>query len=393
MNTRAYEHMNTRTLEHFYFMVKMKQITIFLSIIFISHPFLFSQNNDLTPKYSNEFLAIGVGARALGMSNTQVAIVDDVTSGYWNPAGLMQINNNIQLMYLHTNYFAGIAKYDYGAVAVKINEPSRLGISVIRLGVDDIPNTLDLIDENGNIDYDRLSSFSIADYGFLFSYARKSPIEGLNYGGNLKVIYRSAGDFADAWGFGLDAGAQYFYKSWKFGAMARDVTSTFNAWSFNTETFEEIFIKTGNEIPENSLEIALPRLIVGASYTYKLFKSKYSLTPQQGKFAIIPEIDMDFTFDGMRNVLIKSDPISIDPHFGLELSYANFLYLRGGIGNIQEVTDIDGKKTKIIQPNMGIGIAIKNITIDYALTNIGDRAEGLYSNIFSIKFSVDKKAE
>lgn len=370
----------------------MKKAIFILLIILLFHSFLFSQDNDITPKYSNEFLAIGVGARALGMSNTQVAIANDVTSGYWNPAGLMQINNNIQLIYLHTNYFAGIAKYDYGSVAVKINEPSRLGISAIRLGVDDIPNTLDLVDDNGNIDYDRLKSFSIADYGFLFSYARLSEIDGLNYGANLKIIYRDAGEFANAWGFGFDIGVQYFYKSWQFGTMARDVTSTFNAWSFNTETFEETFIKTGNEVPENSLEITLPRLIVGAAYIYKIKTGKHSLSPQE-KFSIIPAIDMDFTFDGKRNVLIKTDLISIDPHFGLELSYAKFLYLRGGIGNIQEITNIDGKKVKIIQPNMGIGIAIKNITIDYALTNIGDRSEGLYSNIFSIKFAIDKKVE
>jgi hypothetical protein len=40
------------------------------------------------PKYSNEFLSIGVGARALGMSNSCVAGVNDVTSGYWNPQAL-----------------------------------------------------------------------------------------------------------------------------------------------------------------------------------------------------------------------------------------------------------------------------------------------------------------
>ena len=40
-------------------------------------------------KYSNEFLNIGVGGRALGMGNTQVSIVQDATAGYWNPAGLL----------------------------------------------------------------------------------------------------------------------------------------------------------------------------------------------------------------------------------------------------------------------------------------------------------------
>ena len=46
-----------------------------------------STAQDIAPKYSNEFLSIGVGASALGMSNSVVAGVDDVSSGYWNPVG------------------------------------------------------------------------------------------------------------------------------------------------------------------------------------------------------------------------------------------------------------------------------------------------------------------
>ena len=63
-------------------------------------------------KYSNEFLAIGVGGRSLGMSNACVATIDDVTSGYWNPAGLMGIESDLQIGLMHSEYFAGIAKYD-----------------------------------------------------------------------------------------------------------------------------------------------------------------------------------------------------------------------------------------------------------------------------------------
>ncbi|MDX5435732.1 MAG: hypothetical protein LPK03_00955, partial [Pontibacter sp.] len=44
-----------------------------------------------TPKYSNEFLNIGVGGRALGMGNVQSALATDATAGYWNPAGLLRL--------------------------------------------------------------------------------------------------------------------------------------------------------------------------------------------------------------------------------------------------------------------------------------------------------------
>ena len=63
-------------------------------------------------KYSNEFLSLGIGARGLSMANTMCAISDDVTSAYWNPAGLARMDKRYQLSLMHAEYFAGIAKYD-----------------------------------------------------------------------------------------------------------------------------------------------------------------------------------------------------------------------------------------------------------------------------------------
>ena len=217
-------------------------------LILATSQFGFSQ----APKYSNEFLAIGVGARSLGMSNTTVATVSDVTSTYWNPAGILSISNNLQIGVMHNEYFAGLANYDYGAVAAKIDDKSSFGISIYRFGVDNIPNTLELIDNDGNIRYDRIKSFSVADYAFMASYARKSDkYVGLRYGANIKIIRRVAGDFAAATGFGIDVGAQYTWQNWKFGFTGRDITTTFNFWSFNNTELEEVFMKiTGRSILE-----------------------------------------------------------------------------------------------------------------------------------------------
>ena len=150
----------------------MRRVIFIVLLLFTVN--LYSQSSR---KYSNEFLAIGVGARALGMSGSYVTSVNDVTSGYWNPAGLTQITKDFQIGLMHAEYFAGIAKYDYGAFAANIDSASAFGFSIVRFGVDDIPNTTQLIDADGNIDYDRISSFSAADYAFLFSYARKSKIK------------------------------------------------------------------------------------------------------------------------------------------------------------------------------------------------------------------------
>lgn len=332
-------------------------------------------------KYSNEFLAIGVGARAMALSKANVATVNDVTSGYWNPAGLMGLEKKYAVGLMHSEYFAGIAKYDYASFATKIDDESSVGFSYIRFGVDDIPNTIDLVDQNGNVNYDNITSFAAVDNAFILSYARALPVEGLTIGGNAKVIYRKVGDFAQAWGFGLDAGAQYIYKKWNFGATLRDVTSTFNAWSYslNQRTIE-VFQQTNNEIPENGLEITLPRLILGAG---RLFEIK--------KFGIQPEVNFDITTDGQRNTLIQSDPFSIDPYMGIELNWNKIVYLRSGLGNFQKIqAEVGSHKVTTFEPNIGVGLSFKGVTIDYALTDIGDNSVALYSNVFSLKVDFNK---
>ncbi len=333
------------------------------------------------PKYSNEFLAIGVGARGLGLSGAMSAVADDATAGYWNPAGLTRVKGNIQVALMHSEYFAGIAKYDYGSFATAIDATRTVGVSVIRFAVDDILDTTELIDKDGNIDYDRLKSFSSADNAFLISYAQKMKIEGLRIGGNVKIIHRKVGDYAKAWGFGLDLGAQLDRGKWCFAAVGKDITSTFNAWSYNTESLQEVFNQTGNEIPENGLEVTLPRLILGAAHKSALTK----------KITFQPSLDLDITFDGKRNVPVKTDVVSIDPKLGVEFSYDDFIFLRGGVGNIQKVENIDASTSTTVQPNIGVGLKLKNLTIDYALTNIGSGSGSLYSNVFSLRLAIFKK--
>lgn len=334
-----------------------------------------------TAKYSNEFLSIGVGARSLGMANASVANTTDVTSGYWNPAGLTYMQTEFDAALMHAEYFAGVAKYDYLAGSMKLDTSSYLGVSVIRFGVDDIPNTTDLIDGDGNIDYDRITKFSAADYAFLLSYARKTNIPNLSYGANIKIIYRNIGEFASAWGFGLDLGVQYKISDWKFGALARDITSTFNAWSFNEdELIVEVQDSTWNFAPDNSLELTLPRLILGVSRDFPVYK----------KFKGIAELNVDCTFDGKRHVLIEGDPVSIDPHLGIELNYNHIAFVRFGIGNFQREIDFNNKENFTSQLNFGIGIQFKGVSIDYALTDISDNSIALYSNVFSVRYSFDR---
>lgn len=357
----------------------MKQKAKLIIIFLISTLSLTAQ---IAPKYSNEFLAIGVGARSLGLGGSVIASVDDISSVYWNPAGLTQLNRQIEIGAMHSEYFAGISKYDFLGASYRLDEQSVVGISMIRFGVDDIPNTLDLFDSDGNIRYDRITSFSVADYAFMFSYAREMPIEGLAVGANIKLIRRNAGDFADAWGFGFDIAAMYEKNNWRFGANLRDATSTFNAWRFNQSLLRDVFEATGNEVPENGLEITMPRILLGAGHLFT-FKDV---------FTVYPEVSLSTTSDGMRNTLIKTNVISIDPAMGVELGYNNLVFARMGVSNFQKVPDFD--KTEVIswQPNIGVGINFQGLRIDYALTDIGDQSVALYSHIFSLSYTFNTDA-
>ena len=133
--------------------------------------------------YSNEFLTIGVDAAALGMSKAVVATANNVNAIYWNPAGLAGIED-YQGSLMHASYFAGIANYNYAAFAMPIDQKSALGFSVIRFGVDDILNTTELIDGDGNIDFNRVSLFSAADYAFNVAYARDLIFKDVKFGVN-----------------------------------------------------------------------------------------------------------------------------------------------------------------------------------------------------------------
>jgi hypothetical protein len=335
-------------------------------------------------KYSDEFLNIGAGARGMSMGNAQVASVSDGTAGYWNPAALADIRTSPQLNLMHAEYFAGIGKYDFANLVLPLKDNKRtLALTLLRFAVDDIPNTVFLVQPDGSIDFSNITTFSSADYAFLISLAQQVDWiknRKVNFGINAKIIYRQAGDFTKAWGFGFDAAVQVVGNRWKLGIVAKDVTTTFNAWSYNiNQEWREVFYATQNDIPSNSIELTAPQLIPGFCYDF----------PINRKINLLAEADFDITFDGRRNTVVSSNPISIDPRVGLELSYNNVFFVRAGINNFQQVLDdrdtTNHKEIWIYQPSIGAGFKIGDVQIDYAFTNLANQSNPLYTNVFSLK--------
>ncbi len=360
-----------------------QNLSICLLLLFFYPAIGFSQFR----KYSNEFLNIGAGARGLAMGNAQVASVNNATAGYWNPAGLTGVKDNINVSAMHAEYFAGIAKYEYAAIAIPVQDNKRtLGFSILRFAVDDIPNTLYLVEPDGSVNYGNIESFSSADYAFLFSFAqnlKETAKRKMSFGINAKIIYRNVGSFAHAWGFGFDAGVQMHGSNWHAGLVARDITTTFNAWAFKFNDKEkQVLYLTNNDIPVRSTELTAPRLVLGGGYDIKISKA----------VKLLIEANADLTFDGKRNTIISSNAVSVDPHIGLEAGYKSMFFVRAGITNFQRALadedTLNQKKVWIYQPSIGAGFKFKSFGLDYAFTNLANQSNPLYTHVFSIRFNI-----
>ncbi|MFK8055057.1 MAG: hypothetical protein AB8F78_02955 [Saprospiraceae bacterium] len=337
--------------------------------------------------YSNEFLSIGAGSRAQAMGNSAVASSTGIYAAYWNPAGLTGVDGNTGLLAgaMHAEQFAGVTKYDYLGVSLPLgNDGRRIAFSLIRQGTDDIPNTLNLYNPDGSIDYDNITSFSAADYAALISYAQPTKLlDGkVSVGGNLKVVRRIIGDFSTAWGVGIDLGARYHNGAFMAGVTLRDATSTFNAWKTDLSDEEKtVLLATGNSLPDASgTEVTNPSLLPGVRYRFGIGEN----------IGIAPELTAWMTFDGKRNTLLSSDPISMDLNLGVEADYKNMVFLRFGADQFQRYAPLgEEEESLLVRPAIGLGVKYKRVNLDYAFSNPGN-GEDLYAHVFSLQFGLAK---
>ncbi len=305
-------------------------VVLFISLFTSS---IFSQT--VIGKYAGEFLAIGVGGRPLGMGSAFTALANDVTAGYYNPAGLAHLNYP-QISLMHDERFGNLINYNYAAVAIPYGKDMSFALSVIRLGIDGIPDTRNaLVDENGNpindinnpsarIDYSKVKEFSDQDWAFLLTYSKRYS-EKFFYGANVKIIRRNIAEY-DATGIGFDIGALYMPTEKLFlGANVQDITTTLVAWN------------TGRN------ELISPTLKVGGAYLLNILGGNVS-----------PAIDLDIRFENRKYASqFNIGPVSFDPHFGVEYSYKNVVAVRGGYNDVKQFT-------------VGAGIKLPKLNIDYS---------------------------
>ncbi|MBI1937552.1 MAG: PorV/PorQ family protein [Ignavibacteriales bacterium] len=310
---------------------------IFLSTFFLFASLTTINSQTVIGKYAGEFLAIGVGGRALAMGGSQTAIVNDVTAGYWNPAGLAKIDYP-QVSLMHEEHFGNLVNYNYGAVAIPYESDMSFGLSIIRLSVDGIPDTRNALeDANGDgildinddrLDYSKITEFSNTDWAFYFTFAKRHS-ENFYWGANVKIIKRDLAEYS-ATGIGFDVGAYYQpMEKLHLGANIQDVTTTLVAWSSGRN------------------ELITPTAKVGAAYELELLGGK-----------ILPAVDLDIRFENRKYAsMFNIGPVSFDAHTGFEYNYKNIFAVRAGYNDVKQFT-------------VGAGIYLPKLTIDYSFARV-----------------------
>lgn len=338
----------------------MKKLFLVLFLLFITSPGW--TQSFLQVSYGDDLFAVGGGARALGMGGAQVSLVNDVTAGFWNPAGLVGVTQK-QIGYMHSERFGGIVAYDYGAFAMPLrNSEDVIGITFFRQGVDGIKNTLNAWDRERDRPKanpsDHITEFSTADMALLISYASRLN-ESMSWGTSAKLIYSKLGPFASGFGYSLDIGAQYQSGKFMAGLNLHNITTLMKLWSIDESALEPLRDYFNEEEIENAFptgqnEYSLPSIRAGVSSWYDI-----------DDIRITGAVDVLTHFEGRRTYHLNLGAMSFQPHVGTEIGYKETVFLRLGVTDI--FTDRDSKI--YASPTLGAGFKVNKLFFDYGFSS------------------------
>lgn len=302
-------------------------------------------------KFAGAFMENGGGARALGMGGAFTAVADDPSATFWNPAGLATRQSR-ELLLMHSERFGDLVDRDFAAFVAPVDwsllggEGGGVGITLIRLGIDDIPFTEHLADQldadgTGGVDnteilrlldqdlQDQIRFKSDQEFALLFSYGERKGRWLL--GGNLKFVRQSVGDYSSL-GIGADLGAlrPNLWRGLDFGLKLQDITTTYLSWSTGTN------------------EVIYPAVVPGLAYRWFLTGARIDLvlaTSFECRFEDRGEADQ-----------WSSGAFSCNSHWGLEVGFSRRVYVRGGFDSGFEAEYLTA----------GAGLVIHPVTVDYA---------------------------
>lgn len=151
------------------------------------------------------YLQQGVGAQANGMGDAFVAVAEDATSGYWNPAGLGQMGIYLYEVGAQYAFLPNDMSTSFLSYAFQIPDVGGFSLGWINYGIGNIEGR----DAAGLV----TTSFGSSENAVIVSYGRRiyELLKGLSVGANLKLLHQGIGDHS-AMGHGFDVGL--YWKPW-----------------------------------------------------------------------------------------------------------------------------------------------------------------------------------
>lgn len=300
-------------------------------------------------KYAGAFMETGGGARALGMGGAFTAVADDPSTTFWNPAGLA-VDTKREILLMHSERFGDLIDRDFVAYTQPVNwalfggESAGIGVSIIRLGVDEIPFTdhlHDQLDTNNDGEVDETEILGLLDLqddiqyksdqelALLFSYGEK--LGSWQVGGSLKFVRKSIGKYS-CLGVGADLAAlrPRIWRNLDFGVKFQDITTTYLSW------------ETGRN------ELITPAIVPGLAYHFPL---------PDWNMHVVTAASLEGRFNnrkGADQYWIGS--MSANAHVGLEVGFSEKVFLRGGFDSGWKAGNLTA----------GAGLRINPLTVDYA---------------------------
>ncbi|MCP4572113.1 MAG: UPF0164 family protein [bacterium] len=300
-------------------------------------------------KYAGAFMENGGGARALAMGGAFTAVADDPSTTFWNPAGLAGSENR-ELLLMHAERFGDLIDRDFVAYNQPVEwnifggESSGFGVTVIRLGIDDIPFTDHLRDQldvngDGQVDdpelqgllnlQDQIEYKSNQEFALMFSYGER--VGDWRLGGTLKFIRQSVGDYS-SFGLGADVAVlrPRLWKSLDFGMKFQDLTTTYLSWS------------TGRN------ELIVPALVPG-------FAWNEPVPDWNMRFTLATSFETRFE-DRQLADQYSLGAMSTNVHLGGEVAFSERVFLRAGVDSGWDAEHLTA----------GAGFIFDPLTVDYA---------------------------
>jgi len=273
------------------------------------------------------FPKIGVGGRAAAMGESFVAISDDASALYWNPAGLAQFKTN-QVIFSHNVWLVDI-NHDFLGAVYHLDSDNTFGISLTSLSMEKMPVTTEF-SPFGNGEY-----FGFSDIALSVSYARKMT-EQFSFGGTVKYIEETL-DKLKMRGVMIDIGTYY-----RTGLGSTRFAVTVSNFGAELAPDGEVVL-VGNRKKSDWQSFAPPTI----------FRIGFAFEPYQDEqHSVTTSIQLNHPNDNSENVSL-----------GVEYSWSRMLFLRGGYKiNVEEQNYSFGA-------GINVPISIAQFTLDYAFAN------------------------